>query len=1302
MQPSMTTGPRRIGPGAVWWGSMLALIAVAAALTFWAVQREYGAQRDSAAERLKALSNLRAERVERWLAAQMSLAYFLDDSTLFAQLFNRWVDDHDTEAGTTLLTRAAEFRAATDSDSVLLIDADGHVLAREHGSMGDDNEALKAGMRQALIEGQSVHTGIYRRPDSQFPVRLDVIVPLLKTGDKPRGALVLRVDAKRALFPMLDSASRPDDSAESVLWARSGDNVVNLSDLRPLPGGAQQIQQPIASSSLGLARVLRHETTAGQLQHGVDYRGHKVLGLVVPIKGSDWWLTSKIDMDEIDAGAKTNVIAIIAVAASMTLFIVIASRLWLQRAALARREEEHAAQTERVKTLSLLQAIAESASDSIFAKDLDGRYTFCNRAAAAAMGRTPADVIGKTNEELFGAETATRISDHDKQAIAGREIEITEVNQAAPGADGATTAGTARFVLSTKGPLRDAGGQIIGMIGIARDITERQQLDEELARYRDKLEALVAERTRELESAARLNRDISDATPARVAYWDHELRCGFANLAYATGVYSTPEKLIGRTVEEIYQGHVGDVRPGLEQALGGEQMRFIRERTHPDGSPFIQEVHYVPQRAGDGSTIGVYVMAFDITALKRAEEELRAANEALEISRDAASAANRAKSSFLANMSHEIRTPMNAIIGLTHLMTRDLRDPVQRGRVIKVSDAAQHLLQIINDVLDLSKIEAGKLTLDENEFELETVLTRAVEMVSVRARDKGLELIVDPDHLPDRMRGDATRLAQILINLMSNAVKFTPQGWVRVRGSVVEDQADKLQVRFEVQDTGPGIPLDRQGALFRAFEQGDNSISREHGGTGLGLALSRQLAIAMGGEAGVISAPGAGSTFWFTAVFGRAAPRAADESALAIHGLRALLVDDLPEALTVIGERLSMLGIKVDPHLSGSVALHKVEEEMIAGRPYDVLLIDWLMAPLNGIETMHRLREVLGEGTPPSILITASDDPKIRELAQGAGFDAVMNKPITSSALQGTLATVIGKKASILGSADTAPGEAARVESLLRKRHAGQRILLAEDNPVNREVAEELLRSAGLEVETAVDGARAVELALSRHYDAILMDMQMPVMDGLEATVAIRKQSRARTPIIAMTANAFAEDRQACLAAGMNDHLAKPMDPSLMFAALLRWLPLRQSERTPSSASMTSGSDATGRQASFRERLSRVQGFDLDLSLRSVAGQMTALERVLQRFVENYREGALVLVQHDADPHKTRTQWRAACHSLRGALGAIGATGLLEQLTAFDKTLNASASTMDAAPAADALQERLLAFVAELRTALQG
>ncbi len=407
---------------------------------------------------------------------------------------------------------------------------------------------------------------------------------------------------------------------------------------------------------------------------------------------------------------------------------------------------------------------------------------------------------------------------------------------------------------------------------------------------------------------------------------------------------------------------------------------------------------------------------------ERLEELVVERTSALAVARDSAEAANRSKSAFLANMSHEIRTPMNAILGLTFLMARDNHDPLIGDRLGKVADAAHHLLQVINDILDLSKIDAGKMVLEAADFSVDMLFSRAFEMVGAQARAKGLELLLDSDGLPPRLHGDATRVLQALLNLLSNAVKFTGSGWVRLRCELLAEDAHRQHIRFEVQDTGEGIAAEHQAGLFNAFQQADNSATRRHGGTGLGLALTRHIAGMMEGETGMRSAPGEGSTFWFTAWLGKAA-----------HEGRAHVPD----------------------------------------RPVDAL-------------------------------------------------------PAASSLHQGV--------------------------ARLRLAHAGKRLLLVEDNPINQEVAQALLDATGLVVETADNGAQAVALALSRPYDLILMDVQMPLMDGLAATRAIRAGVGPALPIVAMTANAFAEERAACLAAGMDDHLAKPVDPELLYDTLQRWL----------------------------------------------------------------------------------------------------------------------------------------------------
>ncbi|HLL18873.1 MAG TPA: response regulator, partial [Rubrivivax sp.] len=629
------------------------------------------------------------------------------------------------------------------------------------------------------------------------------------------------------------------------------------------------------------------------------------------------------------------------------------------------------------------------------------------------------------------------------------------------------------------------------------------------------------------------------------------------------------------------------------------------------------------------------------------------------------------------------------------------------------------LLQVINDVLDLSKIEAGKMQLENSEFSLDDVLARSFGMVSAAARDKGLELVLDTDHVPSRLRGDATRLSQALINLLANAVKFTSSGWVRLKGELLREEGERLQVRFDVQDTGIGIPLDRQADLFNAFEQADNSTTRLHGGTGLGLALTRHLARLMDGEVGVVSAPGVGSTFWFTAWVGRGREAGELAAPIPLRGLRALLVDDLPEALGPLRERLELLGLAVDALPDGPAALARVEAEMAAGRPYDLMLVDWRMAPLDGVQTLQRLRDMLGDGMPPNILVTAFDEAVMWQQARAISVDAVLVKPITPSALHDALSRVMRRSRSAIA----APPQAGASEVLLRRRHAGQRVLLAEDNLINQEVAGELLRAVGLVVETAEDGQRALDLALTRPYDLVLMDVQMPVLDGLQATRALRERAGLGLPVIAMTAHAFGEDRAACLAAGMNDHVAKPVDPEMLYATLLRWLPLHESLRdkrrhkppyTPhdQAGEMArspgwrddDGADpqegtSNAEPAPLQQRLAGIVGLDVAQGLRNLGGQMTALVRVLALFCTTYANGEPAFA---APPSPEAAQrWRDACHSLRGACATVGSDDLLAHLVAFDKALAAGVDLSALAVQAGQLNAELQALVATLQAELQ-
>jgi two-component system sensor histidine kinase/response regulator len=677
-----------------------------------------------------------------------------------------------------------------------------------------------------------------------------------------------------------------------------------------------------------------------------------------------------------------------------------------------------------------------------------------------------------------------------------------------------------------------------------------------------------------------------------------------------------------------------------------------------DGTEYLEQAIIAPIREPDGRITHYLAIKDDITEQKRMAEELDRHRLHLEqivavrtaelaAAKEAADAANQAKSAFLANMSHEIRTPMNAIIGLTHLIRREVRDPRQIEQLEKVTAAAHHLLGIINDILDFSKIEAGRMTLEAVDFETGQVFENIRNLLAQRISAKGLELKIDLGELPSALHGDGLRLTQVLLNFAVNAVKFTDRGTVGIRGIVAARTPDTLRIRFEVSDTGIGLTADQQARLFKSFEQADTSTTRKYGGTGLGLVICRRLADLMGGEVGVHSEVGKGSTFWVEAPFGIVtSPVRAVRYSESHRGLRVLIADDSAEARETMADMLAGLRMRADVVSSGEAAVSAVIEADRSGDPYRLVLLDWRMPGMDGIETARQLREASLRQRPALVLVSAVPDVPMAEI-RSTGFAGFLSKPLTKTGVYGMLDRVLEHDAALEESAALDPAT-----ELGRRR--GVRILMAEDNPLNQEVAVELLDDVGLHVSVASNGEEAVNLARAGTYDLILMDMQMPGMDGIEATKHIRAlPCCATTPIIALTASAFAEDRDSCLEAGMNDHIAKPVDPDILYRTILRWLPARPDDASiASDEHAAAGTSETERARRTMERLRNVPGLDTVAGLHSVRGDVATYLSLLGQFVSGHRDDLDRLTAALADDDREAA--RRIAHTLKGIAGTLG------------------------------------------------
>ncbi|MBF0195683.1 MAG: transporter substrate-binding domain-containing protein, partial [Magnetococcales bacterium] len=1066
------------------------------------------------------------------------------------------------------------------------------------------------------------------------------------------GVLLTSSRFKQQLYG-INLLKKGENEHEKVVIRDPGGNLIQgykpkLSPSKqPLTRMAEDVIKA-SKNNIKNGELLEHSEIVVDVNGYRDYRGVTVFGAWLWNYHLGFGITTEIDESEAMAGYDSLRLSLLIIT-GLTLFITVMAILLTvrlgERAASAMRsanDELEDRVKERTRALSdsekRIRSIINNAADGIIVINYRGIIQEFSPAAERIFGYNRHEAVGKNVKMLMGEPYHSQHDGYLKRYLDGNAPQVIGLNREVVG----------RRKDGTSFPMDlSVGEAILGkehvFTGMVRDVTHRKEA-----------ETLLKESQERQELALK---------GGELGFWDVCLDTGLTvvNKRY-TEIFGFPADNLELNRDEWMQRiHPEDKQVVLDigkRYRSGETSVYeveFRVITPEGDTRWVISKGAVVERSEDGIIYRMVGTVQDISERKQVEKVLAKAKEVAED-------ATKAKSDFLANMSHEIRTPMNAIIGMSHLALQTDLNRKQSDYINKISNAANALLGIINDILDFSKIEAGKMDMEETPFHLSEVLENLANIISVKVREKNLELLIASDPMaPNGLLGDPLRLGQILINLANNAVKFTNSGEIVVRVELKELQDTRVTLLFSITDSGIGMTEEQVGKLFKSFSQADASTTRKYGGTGLGLTISKKLTEMMGGKIWVESIPDVGSSFKFTANFGLTNEIASSCAIpdVDLRGIKVLVVDDSSIAREILQLLAQSLSFSVELAPSGEEALELIRKADGDGKPYKLILMDWKMSGLDGVETSKKIKaDTSLNNQPKVVMVTSYDKDELLQNIQDNSVDGFLSKPVTPSTLMDAAMVALGyEEKPNLDANDGSLG----LEAV--KNIRGAKILLVEDNEINQQVAQELLELAQLVVEVAENGQIAVEKIKATTFDAVLMDIQMPVMDGYSATKEIRKDPAFNDiPILAMTANAMAGDRAKCLDAGMNDHVSKPISPKDLYQALASWV-------KPGNREVPIELLAKNvHEVDSQEQLPDLPGFDVKHAVMRVGGSIKSYIKLLGKVrasEEDFVERVNVLIEKQDIKSAVR-----AAHTLKGVSGNIGAVQLQKLAAQLETALN--------------------------------